>query len=85
MDKWSLESIRQTIGEYVSSTSGSPVDIDTPLQEVILDSMAMVLYVSHLEKTFGIEMPPEDLIAGMLGTIGSAAEYIQRRLAGGEG
>jgi acyl carrier protein len=78
-----LAAIREAIAGYVSSVAGSPVEPDTPLEEVILDSMAMVLYVSYIEKTFGIDVLPEDLIEGRLGTVATAAEYVAQRLTGG--
>ena len=48
----------------------------------LLDSLSLVQLAGHLEGTFGIEIPDQDVDADHLDSIGMIVEYVQQRLAG---
>ena len=48
----------------------------------LLDSLSLVQLAGHLERTFGIEIPDQDVGADHLDSIGMIVEYVQQRLAG---
>ena len=56
---------------------------DAPLVRTgLLDSLSLVQLAGHLERTFGIEIPDQDVDADHLDSIGMIVEYVQQRLAG---
>ena len=56
---------------------------DAPLVRTgLLDSVSLVQLVDHLERTFGIEIPDQHVVAAHLDSIGMIVEYVEQRLAG---
>ncbi len=52
---------------------------DDDLVELGLDSIAYVRLVSHIKKTYGIQVPDSDLTLDQFGTLGSITDYLTRR------
>lgn len=79
----SIDGLIEELTSYVTSQTGEAVAPDTPLMESgILDSMAMVFFVSHVEETYDLELSAEELSEGVVRSVREAATFIARRLAG---
>ncbi|MEE2674748.1 MAG: acyl carrier protein [Myxococcota bacterium] len=55
---------------------------DAPLVRTgLLDSVSLVQLAGYLERTFGIEIPDQEVDADHLDSIGMIVEYVRQRLA----
>ena len=55
---------------------------DAPLVRTgLLDSVSLVQLAGYLERTFGIEIPDQEVDADHFDSIGMIVEYVRQRLA----
>ena len=55
---------------------------DAPLVRTgLLDSVSLVQLAGYLERTFGIEIPDQEIAADHFDSIGMIVEYVRQRLA----
>jgi acyl carrier protein len=54
-------------------------DQDSLLETGVIDSLAMVDLIAHLEKTYGISIGEDDMVPENFDSIDSIASYVERR------
>jgi len=60
----------------------SELSWDAPLVRTgLLDSVSLVQLAGYLERTFGIEIPDQEIDADHFDSIGMIVEYVRQRLA----
>jgi acyl carrier protein len=63
-----------------SLLQGKPVaDDEDLLLSGLIDSLGVMRLVRHLETSFGITVPPEDVIIEHFATVNDIAAYVQAR------
>ena len=70
--------IRTAIGECLKSDPATILPNQHLREDLGLDSMAVIQLLYHLEETFGLQIPNEDL-AGLT-NVGHVVGYIEKRL-----
>lgn len=55
-------------------------DGDSLLEAGVIDSMAMVDLIAHLEQTYGITVEEDDMVPENFDSIDAIAAYVKRRL-----
>ena len=81
-----LERVIRRLVEAANLDPGTPLGADTPLvgSGLSLDSVAVLELLVGLEKEFGVEVNPDELLeAGALETVGALAGFIEGKLQGG--
>lgn len=78
-DRAVLGKIIQALAEYLKRDATSITRSHHLREDLGLDSMAVIELLYKIEETFNIQIPDEDLTG--LTTVGSVADYVQRRLA----
>jgi acyl carrier protein len=76
-----------TVKEYILANflPGEEAELLTPSTELIrsgiLDSLATLQLVTYLENRFGIELEPQDVDPGNLGTLADVDRLVRSKLA----
>jgi acyl carrier protein len=82
-----IDGIEQAIKQYILSeflAGEDPAQLtdSTPLVSTgILDSIALLKLVLHLEQSFSISLEPDEADADHLNTIGQVAELVRSKLS----
>lgn len=71
--------LKQFVTEELLSHSVEVSEDDNLLSDGMIDSLGIVRFVGFIEETFGLEIPPEDLIIENFRTINAISDYLQRR------
>jgi len=69
----------QLLTRYTDEPSRQSIDMDSALDELELDSLAMFEIVYELEESFAVEL--DELALAELKTVGDLVECIERQLA----
>jgi len=83
MTRITSEQLLEKILAWIIQVQGSKVEINasTPiLSESILDSMNLLLLISHVEEEYGININEEDLIPENFETPGKIVTLLQKSL-----
>jgi acyl carrier protein len=82
----SLKAVRRLLGETLGIADGrlALMHAGSPLLGSVpeLDSAAVIQVIAGLEDTFGITVDDDEIDASMFDTIGSLADFVDRKLAG---
>ena len=70
--------IRTALGESLKRDPGTILLTQHLRDDLGLDSMAVIELLYHLEETFGLQIPNEDL-AGLT-NVGQVVSYVEKRL-----
>lgn len=74
------ESIRRFISDQL--LSGMAIaDDDDLLLSGLLDSMSVMRLVAHLEKAFGVKIPPQDVVIENFTSVDTITAYLEGREA----
>jgi len=77
--------VRDAVVAYVRDEfriDESELSWDAPLVRTgLLDSVSLVQLAGYLERTFGIEIPDQEIDADHFDSIGMIVEYVRQRLA----
>lgn len=87
MERHEVESdVRRFISEnFPLSASGSELRAsDSLLEAGVIDSVGVLELIEHLESTYAIQIPDEDVLPENLDSIGAIAAYVSARLASGD-
>ncbi len=68
------------LARYSNESNPQAIDLDSELDELDLDSLAMFEVVYELEESFSVELDEKELIA--VETVGDLVERIERKLSG---
>ena len=80
-----IDDLREFIAREILAGDGAELDAETPLLAWgILDSLTLVTLLDHLERRFGIRIPPSEATPDQLETIRAVAELVVRLAAGME-
>lgn len=78
--------MEQTIIEYIEQELANE-DLEDSLEATdelldsgILDSMAMIRLIAFIEETFGIKIPPEEMIIENFITVNDITDFIRGKL-----
>jgi acyl carrier protein len=76
--------LRAFIGNELVAGGGQKKfgDEEDLLESGILDSMAVVQLVSHVEEQYGIEVLAGEIVAENIGSVRRIADFIRRKSAG---
>jgi acyl carrier protein len=82
---YDAQAIEQTVSQLVNNTLGqksSQIKPDTPLfsSKLNFDSFALIELVLHLEQTFDLHIPDEDLDPDIFYSIETITAYVQNRI-----
>jgi acyl carrier protein len=80
-----LDSVKQVLGDTLQlGARAQALNAQTPLLGSMpeLDSMAVVSVLTAVEETFGISIADDEVSADTFATVGSLAEFIDKKLAG---
>ena len=78
------QSLKDFITEKLLDGDGSELSDDTPLLELgIIDSMAMVSLLAHVQKIFGVKIPDDEVSPRNFQTIEALQRLILRVHEGG--
>ena len=79
MDK--IQPVRDFITQnFLFNRNGDLTDEASFLESGIIDSTGVLELVAFLEKTYGIEIPDEELVPANLDSIRQISEYLGRKL-----
>ncbi|MEM7044297.1 MAG: acyl carrier protein [Pseudomonadota bacterium] len=74
------ESIRRFISDQL--LSGTAIaDDDDLLLSGLLDSMSVMRLVAHLEKAFGVKIPPQDVVIENFTSVDTITAYLEGKEA----
>ncbi len=76
------EAILQYINEELLFGDGEAVADDDLLATGLVDSMGVFGLVGFVNETFGIEVPPQDILIENFRSANDIASYVRRRLGG---
>ncbi len=68
------------LARYSNESNPRAIDLDSELDELDLDSLAMFEVVYELEESFSVELDEKELVA--VETVGDLVERIERKLSG---
>ena len=72
--------IRKFVMEELLEDATIPGD---PIEQGLLDSLALEMLLDHIQMTYGIELEEEDLVAENFTSIDRVAEVLEQKLARG--
>ncbi len=67
------------LARYSNESNPQAIDLDSELDELDLDSLAMFEVVYELEESFSVELDEKELVA--VETVGDLVERIERKLS----
>lgn len=67
------------LARYSSESNPQAIDLDSELDELDLDSLAMFEVVYELEESFSVELDEKELVA--VKTVGDLVDRIERKLS----
>ena len=70
----------QLLTRYTDEAARDSVCMDSPIEQLALDSLAMFEIVYELEECFAVELDEEEL--ARMKTVGELVECVERKLAG---
>ena len=74
------ESVRDFIGrQLLLNPAAAPGDDDELLLSGVIDSLAVMRLLAHIETGFGIAIPPEDVVIEHFQTVNAIAAYLESR------
>ena len=76
--------MHDTIRSYIETDllGGQPIDNTAPLLAGgMIDSLAVMRLIAHLEKTFSIKVPAKDMKIKNFGSVDAIAAYVTRSAA----
>ncbi len=77
-----LELMQHIREQILGGDSSIQFDESTPLaQSGVLDSMAFMEFVQHVEQNYQLQFAPEDFSSETLGCVKSCASYIESKKA----
>ncbi|BBA35950.1 uncharacterized protein sS8_4019 [Methylocaldum marinum] len=56
-------------------------DTDDLIETGVLDSLAIMKLISHLEKTYGVEIDIGEVVPENFGSVANLADYVAQKLA----
>jgi acyl carrier protein len=75
------ENIRKYIAENMLFTESFTYDDDASfLEQAIIDSVGFMELVAYVQKEFGIEVGPQDLVRDNFDSVNKLARYVSSRL-----
>ncbi|MEJ2540866.1 MAG: acyl carrier protein [Gemmatimonadota bacterium] len=79
----SIDDLRTHLQERILMDPGLSIGPDDDLLlSNILDSLRVMLLVSHLEETSGLSIPPEDVTLENFQSLRRISDYLDRRRSG---
>ncbi len=63
------------------SAGGELAPGDSLLETGVIDSVGVLELIEHLEATYGLQIPDEDVLPENLDSVGAIAGYVSARLA----
>ncbi len=78
--------IESDVREFITlnfplSAGGELASSDSLLETGVIDSVGVLELIEHLEATYGIQIPDEDVLPENLDSVGAIAGYVSARLA----
>lgn len=62
------------------SAGGKLASDDSLLETGVIDSVGVLELIEHLEETYGLKIPDEDVLPENLDSVGAIAAYVSARL-----
>jgi acyl carrier protein len=78
--------IESDVREFITlnfplSAGGELASGDSLLETGVIDSVGVLELIEHLEATYGLQIPDEDVLPENLDSVGAIAGYVSARLA----
>lgn len=78
--------IESDVREFITlnfplSAGGELAAGDSLLETGVIDSVGVLELIEHLEATYGLQIPDEDVLPENLDSVGAIAAYVSTRLA----
>jgi acyl carrier protein len=88
MERHEVETdVRRFITDNFPLSAGGPElgAGDSLLEAGVIDSVGVLEVIEHLEATYGLQIPDEDVLPENLDSIGAIAGYVTARIGDGDG